>query len=150
MPRKGVDRYLRVKAVEREYKAARVAVDHLLDSARHDSSILRGKTELRDVRHMSGLLEGTYLIRLFAEFETGLRLFWHDVRTTSPPARTRDLLDGVASTCKIPHDELNAAHSVREYRNSLVHERDDTIHPIPIEKARDRLCKYFVFVLRRW
>ena len=38
----------------------------------------------------------------------------------------------------IPDEEKNNAHAVREYRNSLVHEREDEeIEPIPIAVARD-------------
>ena len=61
----------------------------------------------------SGFLELTYIIRLFAEFETGLRLFWPTARGTEPPGRTRDLVDGIAATRRIPFQELVNAHAVR-------------------------------------
>ena len=99
---------------------------------------------------MAERLDGTYIIRLFAEFETGLRLFWPTAKGTDPPSRTRDLLDGVAAYRRIPHDELKNAHAVREYRNLLVHERDEAMEPIPIADARHQLIKFFSFLPPNW
>ncbi len=115
-----------------------------------DASILPGELKLRDIRNASARLEGTYVIRLFAEFETGLRLFWSAVRGADPPSRARDLLDGIAATRRIAHDPLARAHEVREYRNSLVHEREDPITLISIAEARSRLCTYFSFLPPHW
>jgi hypothetical protein len=97
-----------------------------------------------------GRLEGTYIIRLFAEFETGLRLFWPTARGTDPPARTRDLIDGVAATRRVPNGERLNAHAVREYRNFLVHERDEEVVPISIVEARGYLCRFFAFLPPTW
>lgn len=150
MPAKRFVWLQRIKDVEREYAATRLATDRLLAAGMHDATVFRGDVRLRDVRHASERLDGTYAIRLFAEFETGLRLFWPTVRGGDPPARTRDLLDGVAATRRIPFDELTNAHAVREYRNSLVHERDPTPNPIPIAWARAALCQYFAFMPLNW
>ena len=51
----------------------RLAVDRLLEGARRDPTILSGDLNLHDIINASERLEGTYIIRLFAEFETGLR-----------------------------------------------------------------------------
>ena len=66
----------RIKAVECEYVAMRQAADRFLQHAQQDPTIL-----LADLRHgeivaASRNLEGTYIMRLFAEFETGARQFW--------------------------------------------------------------------------
>ncbi len=140
----------RIKAVEREHAAARLAIDRLLSQAREDPAHLRGDVTLRDLATASGRLDGTYVIRLFAEFETGLRLFWLSARRTEPPSRARDLLDGVAATRRIPHGQLEDTHAVREYRNSLLHERDEEAEPIPIAVARGNLCRYFSFLPLSW
>src|SRR5687767_8209414 len=100
----------KIKAVEREHSSTRLATERLLEEARHDSTILRGNLTLRDIGNSSERLDGTYIIRLFAEFETGLRLFWPTARGTDPPSRTRDLLDGVAATRRIPDDNRISAH----------------------------------------
>ena len=63
--------------------------------ARRDPTIFGSDLKLHDIVNASGRLEGTYIIRLFAEFETGLRLFWATIRETEPP--TQHLLDGIAA-----------------------------------------------------
>ena len=93
-----------------------------------------------------GRLEGTYLIRLFAEFETGLRLYWTAKRKNPPPSRTRDLLDGIAAMREIRLEVLTNARNVREYRNILVHECEEATVSISIAEARRHLCRYFSFL----
>ncbi len=105
--------------------------------------------EPRDLTRASGALEKTYLIRMFAEFETGLRLFWATLRDTNP--RTVDLLNGIAGQRGISDEDRANAHAVREYRNSLVHEREDEdVEPILIGMARGRLCTFFSFLPLEW
>jgi hypothetical protein len=140
----------RVKAVEQEHSAVRLATDFLLAAANRDPTVLRGNLTLRDIGNAAKNLDATYLIRLFAEFETGLRLFWSSVRATDPPGRTRDLLDGTAATRRVPHDQCVAAHAVREYRNSLLHERDEPVKSIPLAEARSHLCTFLSFLPPKW
>jgi hypothetical protein len=140
----------RVKAVEREHSAVRYATDHLLTAAKNDSTILDRVLRVRDVQDAVERLEGTYVIRLFAEFETSLRTFWVSSRRAAAPSRTRDLLDGVAAKCKVPHDKIQDAHTVREFRNVLVHERDDDIGSVPIATARRYLCVFLSFLPMEW
>jgi hypothetical protein len=143
------DKWLRrIKEVEREYLAARFAVDSLLARAEVDPAILKRRFDLKDFRHMGERLDGTYVIRLFAEFETALRLYWSAIRSTHPP--TRDLLNGVAAQRHIPDECRDGAHQVRDYRNTLVHERDDRVTPIPIKLARGCLCRFVSFVPPTW
>lgn len=138
----------RIKDVEREYSVIRVAASRLLDAAPHDSSIFQGELRLRDLKQAVANLSGTFVIRLFAEFESGLRTYWLAVRATYPP--TRDLLVGVAARRGIPPDDLDEAQAVREYRNALVHEREDETEPISLATARSRLCKFFARLPDEW
>jgi hypothetical protein len=138
----------RIKSIERDYSSTRLALDRLLAEARRDPAILAGKRKVQDVARASGRLEGTYLIRLFAEFETGLRLYWATIRETEPP--TQHLLEGIAARRDIPPARLVDAHTVREYRNSLVHERDEGMAPISIAEARGYLCRFFAFLPPTW
>jgi hypothetical protein len=85
---------------------------------------------------------------LFAEFETGLRVFWKTIRDTEPS--TQDLLNGIAARRGIPHDRNANAHAVREYRNTLVHERDEEVVSISIAEARGVLCRFFAFLPPTW
>lgn len=131
----------RMKSVEREYSATRQAVDQFLGHARLDPMILRGDLRPRDVQHASDRLEGTYVIRLFAEFETGLRLFWGTVRRTRPG--TEHLINSLAGMRGVPATVLADVHNVRDYRNDLVHEREGAGKPISIGSTRSSLCKFF-------
>src|SRR5688500_334714 len=100
----------RIKAVEREHSAMRLAADHLLEAAQADPTLIRGDLRRRDIVHAAVGLDGTYVIRLFAEFETGLRQYWETTRASHPPMR--DLVNGVAATCGIPDDQRDNVHLV--------------------------------------
>jgi hypothetical protein len=150
MPPEYFSRFARIKAVGREYSALPLATDRLLATAEQDPTVLGRNRDIRvrDVRDSSDHLEGTYIIRLFAEFESALRAFWLTARNSDAPGRTRDLLDGVASTCRIQNQQIANAHSVRIYRNSLVHEREEPVVPISIFVCRGFLCEFFSFLAR--
>src|SRR5437660_525500 len=94
----------KIKAVEREYLAVRFSVDRSLKQVRRDPSILTGDLRVREIERAAELLEDTYIMRLFAEFETALRVYFQKTKRRPPPSRTRDLLDGVAAMRGIPLD----------------------------------------------
>lgn len=48
--------------------------------------------KLHDIMIASERLEGTYIIRLFAECETGLCLFWKTMRDTDPDRQDPGIL----------------------------------------------------------
>lgn len=150
MPSRRFEWLARVKAVEREHKATRFATGYLLAKVQRDPSRLGGDLRIRDLDEAADRLEGTYTIRLFAEFETCLRVFWEVTRNKRPPSRTRDLLEGVGARRKIPYDQIENAQEVREYRNGLVHEREENLEPIAIDVARSRLCRYLSFLPLEW
>ena len=147
MPR-SYDWQLRIKAVELRYAAAHLAISRLLETARRDPTVLTGGLEFGDVVSASKDLEGTYLIRLFAEFESGSRLYFDTLRDTNP--RTKDLLDSLAALCGISEVHRDNAHAVREYRNCLVHERMEEAVPISIARARSYLCCFFSHLPNEW
>src|SRR5262249_15295786 len=100
----------RIKAVEREYLAMRQAANRFRHAALGDPTIVQRNLEHRDIIAASTNLEGTYVIRLFAEFETGARQYWGAIRPTDP--RTADLLDALAARCGIPDTQRDNAHRV--------------------------------------
>ena len=150
MPHDLYDWLGRIKAVEREYKSMRLASNRLLDEAHRDPTILTDDVGFRDIENALKCLEVTYIIRLFAEFETALRLSWPTARRTDPPSRTRDLIDGIAANRRIPDDERTNAHAVREYRNFLVHEGEEEAAPISISESRKHLCLFIKFLPSNW
>jgi hypothetical protein len=147
MPRRD-DWQTRIKAVEREYLALRQVTDHFQDSVHRDPTILQRDVRYRDLVQASNNLEGTYVIRLFAEFESGLRQYWDQHRGSKP--RTRDLLTGLAALRTIPDEKLKKAHEVREWRNYLIHEHAKANRAIPIAQARGYLCTFLSFLPAQW
>lgn len=138
----------RIKDVETEYRTMGQAANYFCQIVIDDPTILSSDLRPREVIMASAGLEATYLIRLFAEFETGLRQYWETIRSTSP--RTADLLNGLAARCQIPQIPRNNAHSVRVYRNSLVHERADTPLAMPLATARHHLCYFLSYLPPQW
>ncbi len=138
----------RIKAVEREYVAMRQAADRFRQAALNDPTILHANLRHGEIVAASEKLEGTYIIRLFAEFESGARQYWNANWDTEP--RTVDLLNGLAARRFIPDTDLENAHRVREYRNDLVHEREDEPEILAIDKARGYLCRFFSYLPSQW
>jgi hypothetical protein len=144
------ERLNRIRAVEREYLvnlvSMRLLEQHLLANP---SALDKFDLRQRDYQTCSDNLEATYLVRLFAEFEAGLRQAWRSlVRNTSPPAQV--LLDSMAARFFIPQRWLDAAHDVRRYRNSLVHESDEDVPALAIANARGHLCRFMSRLPRDW
>lgn len=139
----------RIRGVEREFLTARQAVDDFVDALKLGTAELPPNTKERDVNAMSEHLEGTYLIRLYAAFESGLRSYWETLgRDTVPPSK--DLIDSIAARRVIPDDVREEVHEVREYRNGLVHENDAEATAVEIGESRSRLCTYFARLPNDW
>jgi hypothetical protein len=148
MPENRFARLERLRAVEAEHGAMRCAADRLLNAARRDPAILPDKLRFRIVQLASERLEATYLLRLFAEFETTLRTYWQTLRSTKPPAK--DLLASLGAMRKIPFNQIGDAQKVREYRNVLIHEECESVEKVPLGKARGDLCHFLAFLPERW
>jgi hypothetical protein len=138
----------RIKTVEREYVAMRQAADRFRQAALDDPTILKGNLRHGEIVVASKNLHGTYAIRLFAEFESGARQYWSANWGTHP--NTQDLLNGLAARCGVPDSQRDNTHKVRDYRNTLVHEREDKREEVPIAVARGYLCHFFSFLPPQW
>ncbi len=138
----------RIKAVELEHRAMHHAAERYRKAVAGDPSLLPAGLLPRDVIRSCDTLESTYLPRLFAEFETGGRQFWATRRSTHP--KTADLLEGLAAMRSVSREDLQEAHSVRLYRNSLVHERDERTESVPLAAARGILCRFFSALPKTW
>jgi hypothetical protein len=79
---------------------------------------------------------------MFAEFETGVRSYW---RTIKPRAHTQEeaLLNRVGDKYGIPADVIHAAHKAREYRNNLMHHRQEEVEGVTVSEARRCFATYF-------
>ena len=149
MPHLRSDWHERIKAVEREFWSARRAIDRLLLDAARDTNALGEGPSPRDLRSADENLEGTYLIRMFAEFETGVRSFWRAMR---PRARTQAevLLDRVGDARGISADVIDDVHAARTYRNNLLHDRAEEVEVIAVSQARSCLQKYLSRLPNEW
>jgi len=140
----------RIKSVDREYAASRLAIDRLLVDAADDPNIIKEQLQVREIKTASDELEATYIVRLFSEFETSLRAYWRSVRHTRPPRQARNLVDGVAVRARVPYEFVANAHSVREYRNLIVHEEAEAADPVTILVARRYLCRFLARLPHEW
>ncbi len=136
-----------IAAVAKEYLAAKSAADLLETQLQADPNYGgRNGWEARDGVAFKANLESTYIVRLYAEFESGLRDYWknHLNRTTHPPMF--QLLQSLADQ-RISTDRLDDADAVREYRNFLVH--DESGEPPPkmrtftVAESKMHLCYFF-------
>jgi hypothetical protein len=136
----------RLKAVEREFRVVSNALERLKIALTDGVVVLPDGTTARDLDTARRLLEGTFLIRLWAEFETAVRSY-HDCLThgSNPRIRAVDLINtiGASSTGRaFSMARRQEVHDVREYRNSLIHERDNPAPPVTLSEATRRLNSF--------
>lgn len=135
----------RVKGAEREYLVTADALSHYEPAALAGEIDLPPKTSLRDLVAATERAESTYLIRMWAEFETALRSYRRRITgNEEDQIRAIHLVNwtaGVKQGRPISEDVRDEVHEVRKYRNFLVHEREDEAPPPPItiQEARKRL-----------
>ena len=139
----------RIGEVERQHRAAALALARLDDEARRDPTVLGGATiDPADVRACRAGLEATYLARLFAVFESQLRDVWESAFARATHPKMTDLLDGCAARQNVPDDLLTAAHRTRECRNAVVHGGEADY--VPLADARANLCAFFGRMPPEW
>lgn len=135
----------RVKGVERECSVVAAAVSYYRPVTLAGHVQLPSKTSSHDLDAASHHVESTYIVRMWAEFETALRSYRRRITgDTDDQMWTRNLIDwtaGIRQGRAISEDVRDNVHEVREYRNFLVHQRDDEAPPaaVTIEEARKRL-----------
>ncbi|MCY2929996.1 MAG: hypothetical protein NTV86_10975, partial [Planctomycetota bacterium] len=101
-----------------------------------------------DISKALAHLEGTYVLRVFAEFEAALRTIYQRIRKRAAMPRVKvSLLIDWLSRNSMPDNVRKDAHRVREYRNSLAHEGGSEV-PISMSQCRSILCTYLSFVPR--
>jgi hypothetical protein len=149
MPGEAFEWMQRIKAVEREYGAIRFGTERLLIAVDDDPSILADQVKRPDIRTASERLEGTYIVRVFSEFETALRHFIR-VFHIRRPSGTEALINRVRDRGHVPQIDADAVHRVREYRNALVHERSKPGSPVTIRETTKFLCIFLSRLQRLW
>jgi hypothetical protein len=141
----------RLREIEREWLVASIAAEGLEERLRANPSALAAdELEFTDYRNFRDNLEPTYLIRLFAEFEAGLREAWALAFHQATSPRMQDLIDSVAARCVISPGWSARVHEIRGYRNALVHEGGEEVQPIGMREACSELCRFFSGLPHRW
>lgn len=142
------DFFKEVRSVENEFAAARLALSRLRSDVQTDPTVLhRTNVEQGQVRQAHNKLEGTYLVRMFSEFEMTLRAYLKVRRGTATLSRmgAEQLVNRVAGLGNIPTDRVTDVHGVREYRNRLVH-----VGPVSSQytlgDCRSKLCRFLAFL----
>jgi len=149
--RKRDQRIERLKAVELEAQTAAVAITALSRVVRlNPSALARHKLRPANLRVFRENLQPTYLIRVFAEFESGLRDAWMYAYRPSTHPKAHDLINSIAALSAVPMNWLNRVHEVREYRNSLVHEQVEAHTPVVVGEATQYLARYFSLLPPNW
>ena len=144
----------RLKATRREYSVVADAVRRLRDAVQTHQIPATPDASLRGYEAALRRLEPTYLVRLWAEFETALRSYRRRVvGNPDDNIRAFDLVNwakGIEEGRKVDAGVRDRVHEVREYRNSLVHERDDTAPTVRTDEARRRLSTYLAKLPDQW
>lgn len=149
MPSEAFEWMNRIKVVEREYGAIRFGTDRLIVAVNDDPAILAGPIKRPAIKIASAHLEGTYIIRVFAEFETALRQFGRAFHIREQ-RRAETLINRVRDRGRIPPADARPVHQVREYRNVLVHDRQAPVAPVTIREATRFLCAFLSHVQGIW
>lgn len=141
----------RLRAIEREWRVASIAAANLGEYLRaNPSALAKGRLKTVDYRNFRDNLEPTYLIRIFAEFEAGLREAWARALHQATTPRMRDLIDAFSARCVISQEWRDCAHAVRAYRNTLLHEGGDDVPPVGLCEACGWLCRFFSRLPHEW
>lgn len=144
-------RIVRIKAIEKEHQVALVARDTLsMILKKHPSRLTDHGLEQAHLDAFRDNLDATYLIRVFAEFETGLRDYWKQLPKKRPNARVSDMIRSISSSRKIDFQIMANVEVVRKYRNRLVHEEDSEAEGVEVREARKSLCLFFGRLPENW
>ena len=145
----------RIVAVEQEYQAAMTAAKWLKEQPTADPSFgaAHGWNAKGGLAFCENL-DTTYIVRLFSEFEAGLRDYLETYlgKTTEPTVS--QLVCQAIPTQRFPQDKIDNADEVRKYRNFLVHDPEDdpptTVTVFTVKEAKSHLAAYFALLDAQW
>ena len=141
-----------IEGTESEYRAAELALEYLLPQIRADPTRWRRHhVTVSDVVRSRKAIEATYIVRLFAEFETALKAYWKHVKkqSTWPRIHVGTLIDNLAARHYVRGEVVTDAHEVRRCRNKLVHEAP-TGPVLSLPHCRSCVCRFLSFLPPNW
>jgi hypothetical protein len=96
-------------------------------------------------------LEGTYFLRVFAEFEQGLRNYLRAFKIKVPKnAEPLININKVRDKLHIANDDADNVHAVRLYRNTLIHDDAHPAPPVSMREATKSLGTFMGWLQREW
>ena len=148
-------RLARIAAAVEEYQAALTAATLLGEKLKVDPNY---GDELgwrqRAGENFAHNLEGTYIVRMYAEFEAGLRDYWRTHLGHETHPKMVQLLNQAIPNERFPKDWIENADDVRDFRNFLVHDIEEKPPADMIEftvyEAKKHLCAYFSCLDPNW
>ncbi len=143
------ERYTAISKCENMCSAGKAATTYYIKAYQGDTLLHHNSLfSLTDIKDCNQDLEKTYLVRIYSEFEVTLRDYWEKGlgKRTKPCAQV--LIDRIASRSYVQADVLSNVHSVRKYRNSLVH--GGPVIPITLGESRRYLCQFLSNLPKNW
>jgi hypothetical protein len=148
-------RLVRIANVAQEFLAAQTAANWLRGCQETDPNF--GKQhgwEPKAGIQFCENMEATYIVRMYAEFEAGLRDYWQTHLNKTSHPKMAQLVGHLIPNQQFSQDVIDNANEVREYRNYLVHDMDDEvpegIREFTVLQAKQCLCAYFGRLDARW
>lgn len=144
--------FQRIGYAASELRAAELALGQLRQRVLADPTPLRKhRVKPSDVARSLGNVEGTYIVRLFAEFETAIKTYWMraNKQRAWPRTNVSTLMNRLAARLHVDADCLVGAHEVRQCRNVLVHQQP-TGPILSITECRSRLGRFLHFLPHVW
>ncbi len=141
--------YNRTARIATEFNSARHCVSYVLRLVQENELSAHAIPEatLGSLKNCFYHLEATYIVRLFAEFEGILRDYWQTLRNTEPIVSI--MIDRIGDRRVMTPGILGEAHSVRDVRNSIVHEAVETV-ALTFEECRSRLSRFMSYLPKQW
>lgn len=141
-----------IRSAEDEFRVADFALGYLQVQSHREPTILRPENlEPRHIVRCLASLPGTYVVNLYARFEAALRDYWTSPsgmrRRTEP--RAEALISSIGAHRNIDQTTLQDTHTVREYRNDLVHTGAPRV-ALSVEECRSFLAHFVSYLPMEW
>ena len=144
----------RLLAAWREQRAAALAVRYFQAASVSDlRSLDEEELERGDLKACQRNLATTYVIRLFAEFEECLRLYWRHGRRRKSwnTVGAEALIQSIGAYRDVPPGFIADAQEVRRLRNNLVHAPGGgRASGLSLDKCRSRLVRFLSYLPLSW
>ena len=134
----------RLAAIREEYQAVESAVAYTAqewNTAHHDDIFRAVSVQIAQINRARQRLSNTYIIRAFSEFEAVLRETLQ-VSGGRVPTKAEALINRAASLRRIPNMIRDNAHTVRVYRNAIVHQGAVAAIPLSFATALSSLNRF--------